>query len=331
MPEAPPPTPKPPAQRLTRRVSLRQLEVFAEAARQLNFSRVAETLHLTQPAVSMQVRHVEQAAGLPLFEKIGRQKALTEAGQLLLRHVSRMLGELADAEQSLQAMKGLAGGSVAVGLVSTAQYFAPKLLAQFAGLHPRIDVRFVLGNREQLVRLLQENQIDLAVMGRPPAEMDTTAEPLAANPHVLVAAADHPFHSAHNIDMHALKHDSFLIREPGSGTRLVMEELFHTHLFKPERLVVLDSNETIKQSVMAGLGVSLLSLHTLALELRAHEVAVLDVLGLPMQRTWHMVRLRKRQLSPPALAFQCFLIEQTQAYLEKVYAKLPGLPPLHRG
>ncbi|MDN5862894.1 MAG: LysR family transcriptional regulator, partial [Salinisphaera sp.] len=166
-PPASSPLPIAPLQ-LTRRVTLRQLEVFVEAARQLNFSRVAEAMHLTQPAVSMQIRQVEQAVGLPLFDRQGRQKRLNEAGNLLLHYASRMLGELRDAEHGLQAMKGLAGGSVAVGLVSTAQYFAPRLVAEFTHAHPHIDVRFVLGNRGQLVRLLQENQIDLAVMGRPP-------------------------------------------------------------------------------------------------------------------------------------------------------------------
>lgn len=317
--------------RLTRRVSLRQLEIFAAAARQPNFSHIAEALHLSQPAVSMQIRQVEKAVGMPLFDKIGRQKVLTEAGQLLLRHVSRMLGELADAERNLQAMQGLTGGSVSVGLVSTAKYFAPRLLGRFSAAHPGIDVRFVAGNREGLVRLLHENYIDIAVMGRPPTEIDTIAEPLAPNPHVLAAAPDHPLRAAREMDLQELGHESFLIREPGSGTRLVMEEMFRDYLFKPTRLVVLDSNETIKQSIMAGLGVSLLSLHTLTLELRTGEVALLDVLGLPVQRVWHVVQLRTRQLSPPAAAFRHFLIQETHSYLEQVCTGLPGVRARARG
>lgn len=313
------------ALQLTRRITLRQLEVFAEAARELNFSRVAETLHLTQPAISMQIRQLEQAVGLPLFEKVGRRKMLTEAGLLLQAHASRLLGELQDAEQSLQSLKGLTGGSVSIGLVSTTQYFAPKLLAAFAREYPDIDVRFMVGNRETLVRLLQENHIDLALMGRAPAEVDTVSEPLAKNPHVLVAPTDHPFAKGRNIDMHALRHDTFLMREPGSGTRMMLEELFRAHLFKPAKLITLDSNETIKQAVMAGLGVSLLSLHALSLELRVGEIAVLDVLGLPMQRIWHLVQLRRRRLSPSAEAFRHFLIEQTQALLDGVQVKASGV------
>lgn len=315
------------AVRLIRRVSLRQLEVFTAAARELNFSRVAESLHLSQPAVSIQIRQVEEAAGLPLFERNGRQKRLTEAGKLLLHHVSRAYGELADAEQGLQAIRGLAGGSVGLGLVSTAKYFAPQLVSRFAAVHPQIDVRFVAGNREQLVQLLQENRIDLALMGRPPAKMDTASEVLAANPHVLVAAADHPLHAARGINLQALSAENFLIREPGSGTRTVMEELFHEHDFHPEHLVVMDSNETVKQSVMAGLGLSLLSLSTLALELRSNAVALLNVRGLPVERNWHVVHLRKRLLSPPANAFRGFLIDNTQAVLASMTAKRAAPKP----
>lgn len=319
------------ASQLSRRITLRQLEVFAEAARELNFSRVAETLHLTQPAISMQIRQLEQAVGLPLFEKVGRRKMLTEAGLLLQTHASRLLGELQDAEQSLQSLKGLTGGSVSIGLVSTTQYFAPWLLAAFAKEHPRIDVRFMVGNRETLVRRLQENQLDLAMMGRAPTEVDTVSEPLAQNPHVLVASTDHPFAQGRNIDMHALRHDTFLMREPGSGTRMLLEELFRAHLFKPAKLITLDNNETIKQAVMAGLGVSLLSLHALSLELRVGEIAVLDVLGLPMQRIWHLVQLRRRRLSPSAEAFRHFLIEQTQIVLDGVQVKASGVRKRTRG
>lgn len=314
---------------LSRRITLRQLEIFAAAARELNFARVAEALHLSQPAISMQIRQLETGIGLPLFEKVGRRKMLTEAGLLLLNHASRMLGELQDAEQQLQSLKGLAGGSVCIGLVSTAKYFAPRLLAAFARKHPRIDVRFTVGNRETLVRMLQENQLDLALMGRPPAEVDTVSEPLADNLHVMVAPVDHPFVGRRNIDMHALRHETFLMREPGSGTRQLMEELFRAHLFKPGRLITLGSNETVKQTVMAGLGISLVSLHTLALELRAGEIAVLDVLGLPMLRTWHLVQLRQRRLSPSAIAFRQFMIEQTQPLLAAAQHGVQGVRLRH--
>ncbi|MDB5969185.1 MAG: Transcriptional regulator, LysR family [Hydrocarboniphaga sp.] len=308
--------------KLTRRITLRQLEVFCEAARQLSFSAVAETLSLSQPAISMQIRQLEDAVGLVLFEKAGRRKALTEAGRKLFEHASRILGELHDTEQSLLALKGLTDGSITVGLVSTANNFAPRLLAAFSQRHPGIEVRFVVGNREALVSLLKENQTDLAVMGRPPGELETVAEPLANNPHVIVAPPKHALCGQQKIDLQRLRGETFLQRESGSGTRGVMEELFRAHLFKPRKILSLGSNETVKQAVMAGLGLSVLSLHTLSLELRSGEIACLDVVGLPLQRSWHVVHLRRRPLSPAATAFRKFLIEETQRYLRDSYADL---------
>lgn len=306
-------------------LTLRQLQVFLEAARQLNFARAAEALHLTQPAVSMQIRQLEGAVGVDLFERVGRRLALTEAGQVLRHHAARVLGEIADAEQSLQNLTGLRSGLVTVGLVSTAKYFAPRLLAVFAEQHPGIDVRFSVGNRDTLVRLLEDNEIDLAVMGRPPEKLDALAEPMAENPHVLVAARDHPLAGARSIDMHELRHETFLSREPGSGTQGVMENVFRQHLFTPARTILMGSNETVKQAVMAGMGVSLLSLHTLALERRAGEVAILDVVGTPVLRTWHVVHMRAKQLAPAARAFRQFLLENTSDYLREAFP-LPAAP-----
>lgn len=307
---------------LSRRVTIRQLEVFVEAARQLNFARVGETLHLTQPAVSMQIRQLEQAVAMSLFEKIGRRKVLTEAGSILLDHASRMLAELQDAQQSLQALQGLAGGSITVGLVSSAEYFAPKLLAKFRRRHPAVDVRFVVGNRETLVQLLRENQTDLAVMGRPPGEVETIWEPLAENPNVLVGPVTHRLAGKRAFDIPELREEVFLQREEGSGTRIMMEEFFRSHRFKPGIVTTMGSNETIKQAVMAGLGISLMSLHTIQLELRSKEIAVLRAKGTPVQRTWNVIHVRRRHLSPAALAFRRFLMEETQPFLSEAFGGL---------
>lgn len=301
---------------LLRHASLRQLEVFCEAARHLSFARTAEYLHLTQPAVSMQIRLLEDSLGMPLFERTGKRMRLTEAGQTLMSHALRVLGELRDADQALQAYKGLAGGSITVGLVSTAQYFAPKLLAQFSRQYPGIEVQFQVGNRETLIRLLRDNQTDLAIMGRAPAMLETLSEPLAENPHVLVVHPDHPAVGREQVDVHELANQTFLLREEGSGSRTVMEEFFETQAFKPARTTTMGSNETIKQAVMAGLGISLLSLHTLALELRSGELALLDVAGTPLRRTWHVVHMRSKLLSPAGQRFRRFLIEETQRFLQ---------------
>jgi len=305
---------------MLRHLSLRQLTIFLEATRTMNFARAAEALHLTQPAISMQIRQLENAVGLPLFERVGKKLALTGAGELFRHHAARVLGELQDVEQALQGMKGLRSGQATVGLVSTAKYFAPKLLAQFAHRHPQVDIQFLVGNRETLINALRDNEIDFAVMGRPPEKLDATAEPVAQNPHMLVAHKSHRLLRARRFDFHELRNETFLMREPGSGTRLVMEAVFKQHLFTPQRIVTIGSNETVKQAVMAGMGVSLLSLHTLELELRTKEIGLFDVIGTPVMRSWHLVNMNAKKLSPAATAFRQFLLEHTNAYLEKTFA-----------
>jgi DNA-binding transcriptional LysR family regulator len=305
---------------MLRHLTLRQLTVFLEATRHMNFARAAETLHLTQPAISMQIRQLESVVGLPLFERIGKKLSLTNAGELFRHHAARVVGELQDAEQALQAVKGLRGGRATVGLVSTAKYFTPKLLAQFHERHAQVDIRFLVGNRETLINALRDNEIDFAVMGRPPDKLDAVAEPIAENPHMLVAHKTHRLARARRFDFHELRNEAFLMREPGSGTRLVMEAVFKQHLFTPQRIVTIGSNETVKQAVMAGMGVSLLSLHTLELELRTGEIGLLDIIGTPVMRNWHLVNMNAKLLSPAALAFREFLLQRTQPHLEKIFA-----------
>lgn len=303
-----------------RSLTLRQLQIFVIAARCPSFARAAEELHLTQPAVSMQIRQLEDAIGLPLFERVARRLALTEAGERLSHHASRILGEIKDAEDAMMSLTQADSGSIAVSIVSSATYFAPKLLALYSQQYPKVDVHFSVGNRETLLRLLQDNATDLAIMGRPPPELGTTAEPLAYHPHVIVAPLSHPLRHARGFDLQELAHDTFLLREPGSGTGAVAEHVFRQNLFVPARSVTLGSNETIKQAVMAGMGVSLISLHTLSLELRTGEICVLDVNGTPVERTWQLVHSRSKQLSPTCLAFRRFLLEHAEPFLEQEYA-----------
>ncbi|KND62439.1 Cys regulon transcriptional activator CysB [Candidatus Burkholderia verschuerenii] len=303
-----------------RSLTLRQLQIFVICTRCPSFARAAEELHLTQPAVSMQIKQLEDAAGLSLFERVARRLTLTEAGERLSHHANRILGEIKDAEDAMMSLTQADSGSIAVSIVSSATYFAPKLLALYSQQFPKVDVHFSVGNRETLLRHLQDNATDLAIMGRPPPELGTTAEPLATHPHVIIAPLSHPLRHAQRFDLHELAHDTFLLREPGSGTRAVTEHVFKQNLFVPSRSVTLGSNETIKQAVMAGMGVSLVSLHTLGLELRTGEIAVLDVNGTPVERTWQLVHSRSKQLSPTCLAFRRFLLEHAAPFLEDEYA-----------
>ncbi|MGF6753700.1 LysR family transcriptional regulator [Paraburkholderia sp. GAS42] len=310
-----------------RSLTLRQLQIFVVASRYPSFARAAEELHLTQPAVSMQIRQLEDVVGLPLFERVARKLALTEAGERFSHHASRIIGEIKDAEDAMTSLTQADSGSIAVSIVSSATYFAPKLLALYSQQYPKVDVHFSVGNRETLLRLLQDNATDLAIMGRPPPELGTTAEPMAYHPHVIIAPLSHPLRDARRFDLQELAGDTFLLREPGSGTRAVVEHTFRQHLFVPARTVTLGSNETIKQAVMAGMGVSLISLHTLALELRTGEIALLDVNGTPIERTWQLVHSRSKQLSPTCLAFRRFLLEHAEPFLEKEYAQFAFRPP----
>lgn len=292
-----------------RSLTLRQLQIFVAAARHLSYARAAEELHLTPPAVSMQLKQLEDNVGLPLFERLGRGVALTEAGEMLVHHALRVLGEIKDAEARLQGLLGAEAGQLSVGLVSTAKYFMPKLLARFAQGNPGIDIQFTVGNRATLLQKLQDNALDLAVMGRTPTEIDARAEPMASHPYVLIAPPDHPLRGQTGFDLHELRHETFLLREEGSGSRRVAEEMFKHHLFTPARTIDMGSNETIKQAVMAGLGISLLSLHTLPLELKTGDLCVLDAIGLPIERTWYVVHMNGKRLLPAGGKFRAFLLD----------------------
>ncbi len=301
--------------------TFRQLRVFSEVARQLSFSKAALAMHLTPPAVTMQIKELEGHVGLPLFERGGRQVALTTAGEYMLVYARKILATLKDAEDAAARLQKLEIGTLTIGMVSTAKYFLPRLLAEFQREHDGIEVRLIVGNREQLLRMLQGNEVDIAIMGHPPKEMATRAEPFAAHPHVFVAPVDHPLLRRGQLDVHALQPYSFIVREQGSGTRAAMEKFFEAGNFEPKVTMEMSSNETIKQAVMAGMGLSFLSLHTLGLELDNQLVAILDVQGAPIVRAWNVVHTLSKLLSPPAEAFRYFILERGEVFLAEQYGR----------
>jgi len=299
-----------------RNVTFRQLRVFTEVARQLSFARAAEALHLSPPAVTMQIKELEAQIGLPLFERSGRAVSLSTTGEYYLVYAKRLLATLKDAEDAMARFRRLETGLLTIGLVSTAKYFVPRLLARFRQEHPGVDVRLqVSQNREQLLALLHANECDLAVMGRPPKEMATRAEPFAPHPLVFVAPPDHPLLRLGHPPAEALAPYPFIVREPGSGTRSAMDAFFREHRVEPRLQMELASNETIKQSVMAGMGLSFLSLHTVGLELRTGLLAWLEVEGTPVLRSWNLVHPLSKLLSPAAEAFRYFVLEEGEAEL----------------
>jgi DNA-binding transcriptional LysR family regulator len=311
--------------------TFRQLRVFSEVARQLSFSKAAQALHLTPPAVTMQIKELEGHVGLPLFERSGRQVALTTAGEYMLVYARKILATLKDAEDAAARLQKLEIGTLTIGMVSTAKYFLPRLLAEFQREHDGIEVRLIVGNREQLLRMLQGNEVDIAIMGRPPKEMATRAEPFAAHPHVFVAPVDHPLLKRGQLGVSSLQPYSFIVREQGSGTRAAMEKFFADANFEPKVTMEMSSNETIKQAVMAGMGLSFLSLHTIGLELDNQLVAILDVQGSPVVRAWNVVHTLSKLLSPPAEAFRYFILERGEVFLAEQYGRHIRMDPAAPG
>ena len=299
-----------------RNVTMRQLQVFASAARNLSFSRASEELHLSQPAVSMQIRQLEESAGLPLFERSSKRLRLTHAGEEMTRYAQQMLLGLKDAEDTFLALKGLKGGRIAIAVVSTAKYFAPKMLALFSQQHPEVEMRLLVNNREQVIQYLAGNEVDLAIMGTPSRKLDLIAESFARHPLVVIAPPNHPLARRKRIPLGALEGETFLVREQGSGTRSAMERFFGDRGIQLAVGMEMNSNETIKQSVMAGLGLSFLSQHTIGLELATSQLAILKVEGTPVMRQWNLVHRQEKHLSPAADAFKKFVLAEGAAFLK---------------
>ena len=298
-----------------RGVTIRQLQIFAAAAAHLSFARTSEQLHLTQAAVSLQVKQLEDLVGLALFERRGRKVHLTEAGEHLVRYARVILDALRDADAAISALKGMRGGRIAVGAVSTAKYFAPALIARFRQRYPDVRVALSVNNREVIVRELERNEIDLAIMGTPPQRFETVSVPFADHPLVVIAPPSHPRARERAIPFEALAGERFLVREQGSGTRSSMERFFGERGFAPKIDSVMNSNETIKQAVMAGMGVAFISRHTIGLELATGRLCVLDVQGLPLMRRWYVVQRAGRFVSPATAAFVRFVVENAPALL----------------
>jgi DNA-binding transcriptional LysR family regulator len=303
-----------------RGATLKQLRAFCAAARHRSFTKAANELHLTPPAITMQIKELESVVGLPLFDRGAKTITLTMSGEYLLVYVRRMMALMKDAEDAMARLRGAETGRVTIGMVSTAKYYLPRLLAKFRAQHRGVEMRLSVGNREQLVRQLHDNEVDLAVMGRPPRELDTRAEPFAAHPHGVLASPEHALAGARDIPPAALAGEEFIVREPGSGTRAAMEHFFREYRLTPPIVMEMTGNETIKQAVIANMGLAFLSLHTAGLEISTRQLVVLDVVGLPLVRRWHIVNVRGKPLSPAAEALRYFVLEQGEALIASQFA-----------
>lgn len=297
-------------------LTLRQLKVFEAVARLSSYSRAAENLHLTQPAVSMQIRQLEEVIGLILFDQLGKKIYLTEAGKELQRYSRSILQQLAEAESVFDDMKGMRHGKLAISVASTASYFMPQLLGQFNKKFPGISLSLNVTNRETLLNQLAHNEMDMAIMGRPPAELDLEAQSFMENPLVIIAPVNHPLANARTVSLARIQQETFLVREQGSGTRIAMERFFTDQNIQLTTGIEMSTNEAIKQAVQAGMGLGILSLHTVALELETRRLVVLDVESFPIRRHWYVVHRQGKRLSTIAQAFKAYLLDESEHLLK---------------
>jgi LysR family transcriptional regulator, low CO2-responsive transcriptional regulator len=306
--------------------TLRQLKVFETVARNMSFSRAAEELHLTQPAVSTQVKTLEGHAGLPLFEQMGKKIFLTAAGTELLRCSREIIEKFDEAEQAMTQLRGIGGGKLNVAVISAGDYFFPRLLVEFAKRHAGVSLNLTVLNREELLHQLADNLTDLAVMVRPPADLDTVSEPFAPHPYVIIAAPDHPLAGKKRIPVARLSREPFVVREKGSDTRHSMEEGFGDAVDSLHIGMEIKSTETIKQAVIAGMGISFISAHTINLELQAGSLAVLDVVGFPLVLNWYVVHRTNKRLPPVAQAFKNFLRKEGAGLIAQITGVTTAAP-----
>ena len=286
----------------------------------MQFSRAAEELHITAAAVSLQIKEMETDMGVKLFLRESKKIELTSAGEYFLIYARRVTSTLNEANTMMGRLRGSELGALKIGLVSTAEYFLPQLLVQFKREYQSGPIRIEVRNRQQLVELLRDGEIDIAIMGRPPKEIDTRVEPFAQHPHGFIASPAHPLAGKVDIAPAVLNQYELIMRESGSGTRQIMQRYLAEHDISPYVSMEMSSNESIKQAVMADLGISFVSLHTIGLELANMQIAVLDLQDTPVLRTWHVVALNKRNASQAAEAFRYFVLEKGGGILAEMFS-----------
>ena len=310
------------AGRFAKDVTLRQMRALAAVHRHKSVTAAAHQLNLTQPAVTLQLRALQDLAGMPLIQRTPDGMLLTDAGREMLAHGERIEAALGACEASLDLIAGKSAGRIAIGAVSTAKYFVPFMIAGFSKLYPDIEVSLVMGNRQEIGAALRDYALDIAIMGRPPVGIDMNRRLIGDHPHVVIAPTSHRLARKSRMALSSLADETFLTREPGSGTRSLMEQLFEREGFQPRIGMAMSSNETIKQAVIAGLGIAFISAHTVATELDERRLAILDVEGLPVIRQWFVVHRSDKVLLPPARAMLDFLGAKGARFLPRVQGRM---------
>lgn len=295
--------------------TLPQLSVFESVARHGSFTRAAEELYMAQPTVSVQMRKLTDTVGLPLFEQIGRKIHLTEAGRELHAACEEMFRTLNRVEDTFGNLRGLKAGRLRLACSTTGKYFAPRLLGEFVKINPGIEVSLQIHNREVLIERLVANEDDLYIFANPPTEQDVVRQAILPNPMVPFARRDHPLAGQKHIAFKRFAEEPFLIREPGSGTRMAAQGAFESRGMEPNVRMELSTNEAIKQAILAGLGVSILSRYTLGLDSEHTDLVALDVEGFPLKLNWEFVYPVGKQLPLTAQAFLDFVRKQSKTLI----------------
>ncbi|MDH3354956.1 MAG: LysR family transcriptional regulator [Chromatiales bacterium] len=296
-------------------ITIRQLEIFIAVSKAESYTQAAKVIHLTQPAVSMQIKQLEHQLGIPLFEQLGKKIYLTESGKEIHQHARNILEQLNEMETFIDNTKGLNQGKLRISVATTANYFAPALLSTFYKRFPGVTVTLDITNRQTLIQQLDENEVDLVIMGQPPKNMALDATPFMDNPLVIIAPPNHPLNGKKKIPLARLEEEVFLVRETGSGTRIAMEKFFKNHKLQLTTGMEISSSEAIKQSVSAGMGLGIIQVDAIQTELTLKQLVVLDVEHLPIQRHWYIVHRKGKRLSMLANAFKQFIIDESKILL----------------
>ena len=303
-------------------ITFRQLEIFNSVAKHLSYTRASEELHLSQPAVSMQVKQMENLLDAALTEKIGKKLFLTPVGQVIWDYAIHVLSSKSAMEETIASMRGSEKGHLRLAVPETANQFVTLSLAQFRKLHPGISFELLIHNRQGLLECMKNNEADLVIMGQTPEELDLDTRSFMNNPLVIIAPVNHPLTKRKSIKLSDLAELEFVVREVGSGTRLAMQKFFSQHKATLKTSMEMPTNEAIKQAVSAGLGLGIVSLHTLQQELALNLVELLNVKEMPIMRIWYMVHQKQKIVTPAMQVFMDFVSEKTENIWVEKYPSL---------
>ncbi|MCP4492030.1 MAG: LysR family transcriptional regulator [Gammaproteobacteria bacterium] len=300
-------------------ITIRQLKVFREVARQQSFTRASKALFLTQPAVSMQIKKLEEVVGMPLFEKQGKQINLTDAGEEINLLSNSILQQISETQQNLEQLACGHQGKLRLAVATTVASVATRLMARFNERYPALSLHFTVTNREGLIDLLETNETDIVIMGKPPEGLQLEARELMANPLVVIAPPQHPLCDRQNaVSLHQLFRYNFILREPSSGTRRAFERFLAAEGRSLKSSMEMNTNDAIKQSVAEGLGLGIVSIHTVTNELEQGSLKLIDASGFPLRRSWYLVQRKGRRLSPLSERFKDYIIEEAQGISSKL-------------